>query len=97
MLKEDVDFQFVPIDHENEQAWAVRFLEGPHPETVVRYGNISFDDENDCLNFNFMIESTPDDTLTVDDVSLQEYAAEVLEVVLIDAIEKGSMVTKEPE
>lgn len=97
MLKDGVDFEMVPIDHENDQAWAVRFLEGPHPETVIRYGNIAFDEEKDCLNFNFMIESTPDDTLTVDDVTVQQYAADVLESVLITAIEEGSLVSKEPE
>jgi|SRR6056300_1141929 len=96
MLQENVHYQLVPIDDDkNQQAWAVRFLEGPHPETVIKYGNISLDPESDCLRFNFVIESTPDDTLTVEDLTVQDYAADVLESVLANAAEEGNLATKE--
>ena len=95
-LEENVHYQLVPIEEgKNSQAWAVRFLEGPHPETVIRYGNIALDPKDDCLRFNFEIESTPDNTLTVEDLTVQEYAADVLESVLAQAAIDGSLATKE--
>jgi hypothetical protein len=96
-MKEGIDYEMIPVDEGNEQAWAVRFLKGKFTETVIRYGNIAINPEDDCLNFNFVIDYSPDIDLTVDNVKLQEKVADVLESVLIEAIERGSVVTKDPE
>lgn len=95
-VSEDVHYSLVPVEEShNSQAWSVRLLEGPHPETVVRLGNIAFDPDGDCLNFNFMIESSPDPDLSEDDTELQEFVGEVLEDILEKAIEDGSLETRE--
>lgn len=86
-----------PDGSENQQAWDVRLLEGPHPETVIRYGNIAFDADNDCLKFNFVIQSSPDDSLTEEDEDLQMFAADVLEDILERAADDGSLVYGNPE
>ena len=91
MAKEGVDYELVPCsDGEgNKQAWDVRFIEGDFVETIIRYGNIAF--ENDCLKFNFMIQSSPDGDLIEDNVDLQNFAADVLESILETAAENGSL------
>lgn len=60
MAREGIDYDLVPAADDgegNKQAWDVRFTEGDFVETVIRYGNIAF--ENDCLKFNFVIQSSP--------------------------------------
>jgi hypothetical protein len=95
-VSEDVHYSLIPIEEaHNQQAWAVRLLEGPHPETVIRLGNVAFDPDGDCLKFNFMIESSPDSELTEDDSDLQNFVADVLEDILEKAIEDGSLATRE--
>jgi hypothetical protein len=93
-INEGIHYELVPADDNNTQAWDVRFLEGPFTETVIRFGNIAFDD--DCLKFNFVIQSTPDSTLDVDDVDLQNFAADVLESILEAAAADGSLVYGDP-
>jgi len=94
-INENIHYELIPADDENTQAWDVRFLEGPFVETVIRYGNIAF--EEDCLKFNFMIQSTPDSTLDEDNVDLQNFAADVLESILEGAAADGSLVYGDPE
>lgn len=95
-LSEDVHYTLIPADGaNNEQAWDVRILEGEFVETVIRFGNISFNGKDDCLNFNFSIISTPDSSLTVDDTNFQLYAGEVLESILEKSISDGSLITKD--
>lgn len=96
-MKEGIDYEMIPVDQDNEQSWGIRFLKGKYTETVIRYGNIAVNPEDDCLNFNFMIDYSPDIDLSVDDEKLQEHVGLVLESVLIEAIERGSIVTQEPE
>jgi hypothetical protein len=97
MAKESVDYELVPASDGggNKQAWDVRFIEGDFVETVIRYGNIAF--ENDCLKFNFMIQSSPDGDLTEEDTNLQDFAADVLEDILEAASQDGSLVYGKPE
>ena len=95
-VSEDIHYSLVPVDDShNQQAWAVRLLEGPHPETVIRFGNVAFDPDDDCLKFNFMIESSPNSDLTEDDIELQDFLADVLEDIIEKAIEDGSLATRE--
>jgi len=92
-ISEGVHYELTPSDETNTQSWAVRLLEGPHPETVIKFGNIGFEgeDENAFLKFNFVIESTPNSELTTDDEELQLFVADVLEDILIVAASDGSL------
>jgi hypothetical protein len=95
MLREGADYELIPVDIDNQQGWDIRILSGDYVESVIRFGNISIDGENDCLNFNFSIISSPDSELTVDDTSLQLTAADILEAVLEEGVEEGTVVSKE--
>lgn len=92
--QEGRDYELIPVeDSHNAQAWDVRFLEGPYPETVIRYGAIKFDGVRDCLTFNFFVVQSPEPGLNSEVFELQEYAADVLEDILDNAIAKGQLVT----
>jgi len=89
-VSEDVDYKLIPVDDaENDQAWEIRILRGPFVETVLRYGNVSFDGKNDCLRFNFMITYSPDPDLTTENVELQNFAGEILEDIIERAYNEG--------
>ena len=90
-MKEGLDYELVPVDESSKQAWDVRFITGDYTETVIRYGNIAFDGDDGCLHFNFVIQSTPDGDLDEDNADLQNFAADVLESILENAAEDGSL------
>lgn len=91
-VSEDIDYELIPIDEtDNEQAWDIRILRGDFTETVVRFGNISIDEENACLRFNFIVVSSPDETVDVDRRDLQDHVADILESVLENAMTTGSL------
>lgn len=93
--KENQTYQLVPGE-EGDQHWLVRFLEGPYAETVIQYGSISVNDEEEgTMSFNFFVESSPDSELTSDDVDLQLWAGNVLQEILREAIMDGSAVLQE--
>lgn len=95
-VSEDIDYELTPSeDIENEQAWDVRILRGSFVETIVRFGNISFDDAGGCLRFNFMVISSPDPELTEDNEELQVFVGDILESVLENAIADGQLVENE--
>ena len=71
---EGVHYELIPQGEENAQSWGIRIMEGDYVETVIRFGNISFDAEQDCLKFSYFIISSPIDNLVEDDVDLQLYA-----------------------
>lgn len=94
---EGVDYELTPSGTgEVEQAWDVRVLRGDFVETVLRFGNISFDGDNDCIKFNFVIVSSPSDT-NEDDPDMQEVAGAILETILEEAANAGSLVLGQPE
>ena len=93
---EDIDYELTPSeDVDNEQAWDVRILRGPFTETVVRFGNIRFDDSEGCLRFNFVVIYSPDSDLTEDNEELQIFVGDILESVLENAIADGQLVENE--
>jgi hypothetical protein len=97
-LSEGVDYELVPsLEGENEQSWDVRILKGDFVESVIRFGNIAFDGENGCLNFNFILKSSPVLDLNEDDIALQDQAAEILQSILEDAYASQSLVMGNPE
>lgn len=94
-MSEGIDYELVPANADNEQAWDIRILTGDFVETVIRYGNVSFDGAEKCLKFNFKIISSPDPDLSTKDVPLQEHAADILEDVLERSYANGSLTTAE--
>ena len=80
--KENDTYQLIPAEG-NDQYWCVRILKGHFNETVIRYGQIAFNErEEGVMSFNFFIESTPDSTLSVDNVLLQEVAGDILQKII---------------
>lgn len=93
---EGKDYELIPSDA-HSQAWHVRILEGNYPETVLEYGAISFNEVKDCMTFNFHVVSSPDPDLTSEDEGLQIEAGDILQDIIRQGIEDGSLVTKEKE
>ena len=95
-VSEDIDYELIPCDDVgNEQAWDVRILRGDFIESVIRFGNLKVSEEQGCLNFNFLVVSSPDADVTEDNIELQEYAGVVLESILENAIANDALLTKE--
>ena len=89
------DYELVP-SAEDEQAWNVRILKGDYTETVLRCGTISINEVGQgIMNFNFFVVSSPDPDLTSEDLGLQEYAGDLLQAIIRDGMETGSVVTRE--
>lgn len=85
------DYELIP-DSENNELWNVRVLEGQYAETVLKFGTIGFNKVGkDTMSFNFDVISSPDDDLTVDNIELQEYAGILLEAIIQDGIDTGSV------
>tara|TARA_B100000900_G_C20418773_1_gene650034 strand:+ start:163 stop:465 length:303 start_codon:yes stop_codon:yes gene_type:complete len=85
------DYELIP-DSKNKELWNVRVLEGQYAETVLKFGTISFNKVGkDTMSFNFDIVSSPDPELTVDNIELQEYAGILLEAIIRDGIDSGSV------
>jgi len=98
MMSEGVDYELTPCDQvENDQAWDIRVLRGEFVESVLRFGNISFNEENDCLNFNFLVISSPNSSATEENETLQIFAGDILQSVLEDAIANDALLTKEKD
>tara|TARA_R110000772_G_scaffold80406_2_gene171573 strand:- start:277 stop:549 length:273 start_codon:yes stop_codon:yes gene_type:complete len=78
-LKENEHYQLVPLD---DDSWGVRFNTGLFVETVIKFGLIVPNEENESLSFNFDIVSSPDPELTTENTDLRDFASEVLFVIL---------------
>lgn len=104
--KENATYQLIP-GSDGDQHWLVRLLEGPFNETVIQFGAISLanekgtdvedGDEDAYLNFNFFVESSPDENLTSENVDLQMWAGDVLQEILRDAVENNTAVLTESD
>lgn len=97
MLKENVDYELVPSDE--DEAWSVRILTGDYTETVIQFGAIrlngeDFEDDATQMTFNFQVISTPDDSVTEENVGLQSFAGDILLSVLESAIKNDELVTE---
>jgi hypothetical protein len=88
---ENVDYVLIPSDEkENSHGWDVRILTGDYVETVVRYGVIKWDGDNQRLSYNYDIISSPIEGLEVNDDDFQERAiTPMLACILEVAAEKG--------
>lgn len=88
-LSEGLDYEFVPADGD-DQAWQVRLLTGPFPETVIQYGNLRVDGKEESIHFDFSIVESPDKDLTIDDKQLQDALGSVLFYILEDSLTNGT-------
>ena len=96
--KENSTYQLIPADGD-DQYWCVRILKGVFNETVLRYGQIAFNErEEGVMSFNFFIEASPDSTLTVDNPLLQEVAGDILQKIIEQALtDHTGIVGKHPD
>jgi hypothetical protein len=88
---ENEDYQLIPVDVDNSQAWDIRILSGEFIETVIRFGNISIDGPNDRITFNFTIVFTEDDNLDINNTDLQNTAGLILGDLLDNCAKDGSL------
>ena len=88
-LSEGVDYEFVPAAND-EQAWQVRMLTGPFPETVIMFDKLSVDGKEEQINFNFTIIESPAEDLTVDNIDLQQAVGSVLFYILEDSLSNNT-------
>lgn len=96
--KENEDYELIPlVESEFEDAWGVRLLTGTFTETVLVYGRIAFNEEQDHMTFDFEVQSSPDSELSTENEELQQHAANVLQSVIVRAIEEGTLDLKEKE
>ena len=94
-LVELKDYELIP-DPEDMDLWNVRILEGEFTETVLKFGAISFNEAGKgTMTFNFHVVFSPDDFLTVENTDLQEFAGELLEAIIRDGMDTGSVIMKE--
>ena len=83
-LEENVDFEMVPGEGEN---WDIRILTGEFVETVINFNKIHVSDDEEYLNFNFEIVTSPDPELSSDtNKDLQNYVSMVLSNILENVV-----------
>ena len=93
-MKENVDYEIIP-DRADDQAWNVRVLRGPYTETVLKYGVVRFNEIPKNMSFNFDIVYSPDTELKFSDESLQDFAGEMLEKIMVQGMKDGDVITRE--
>ena len=71
MLEENVDYELVPVDGPNEMGWEIRILTGDFVETIIRYGQLRYHEEDDNIHFDFFVTKSPDPDATENNVDLQ--------------------------
>tara|TARA_Y100001935_G_scaffold31938_1_gene25291 strand:+ start:1941 stop:2273 length:333 start_codon:yes stop_codon:yes gene_type:complete len=99
-VKHEENDTYVLIPNEvNEEFWSVRILKGMFNETVIRYGNIAFNEAAEgVMSFNFFVEYSPDSTVDEDNVLLQEVAGDILQKIIANALDNNEgIVGKKPE
>lgn len=93
---EHIDYQLVPSFEGATQTWDVKVLRAPFDGTVIRFENIALNGETKELNFNFQVVETLDESVAnTDNVELQTFAADVLQDILVAAINDGTLKTEE--
>lgn len=94
-MKEGIDYQLIPVDVDNEQAWDVRILSGEFAEAVIRFGNVQLDGNTGTLKFNFNVVNFLGEDVTPENESLQLTAGDILSDIISNSIEDGSAVLDE--
>jgi len=94
MLSENTDFELIPG---KDESWAVRILKGEFIETSIAYGEIKVDgtDTDPLMSFNFGVIESPDEDLDSSNNALQTLAGDILYSIMLNAIEKDELITRE--
>lgn len=87
MLVEGKDYELVPVVEEGVELWNVRIMEGDYPETVIRFGTLTPDPQNQEIRFTFDVIYTPDESITKEDRGLQEYCIRLLSAIIPTTME----------
>lgn len=80
MLIENQDYELVP---NGEDSWHIRILSGDYVETIIQYGRLTVNE--DTLTFDFEVITSPDLSVTDQDIGLQRIAGEILSSILEEA------------
>lgn len=85
-LQENQDYAIIP-DHQDDQQWNIRVLDGPYTEVVFRFGAVTLDGINDAMRYSIEIVEQPGTPLCEDedllnDRGFQDYCASVLMAVI---------------
>jgi hypothetical protein len=90
---EHIDYKLVPaVSETGEQEWHTMLLRAPFDGNTIRFQNVSYDGESQTLSFNFeVVDGDLDET----NVELQEFATDVLQDILVAAINDGALKTKD--
>jgi len=70
-------------------------MSGDFIETVIAYNAIAFNEVKDCLTYNFIVVSSPDDNAVDTNEELQQKATQILEAIIEAGIEDGTVELKE--
>ena len=84
---ENKDYQLTISDQDDH--WNIRILNGDYVETVFKFGSIAVNEDNESMTFNLDIVSSPDADLTVDDIDFQKYCGNILQSIIINALERA--------
>jgi hypothetical protein len=87
---ENLDYKLVPAIGENgSDLWNVELLRAPWENTTIRYNNVRINGEEGNISYNFDVISTEKVEYTIDNITLQGFASEVLGDILDVAITEG--------
>lgn len=93
---ENVDYQLVPVD-DMPDAWAVRILTGEFVETVIAYNAIAFNEVKDCLTYNFVVVTSPNEQAVIENEDMQKTAGDILGSIIENAAADGSLQFKDKD
>jgi hypothetical protein len=94
-ISEGIHYELIPNEEaEIDQAWNIRILEGDFTETVIQFGAVMYNGEQDCINFNYKLISSPDEDLKEANESLQQFVGAILTDIIENGIAKGTLATQ---
>ena len=88
LLSEEIHYELVPSDND---MWDVRIKED-YPETVIRFGTVSLDGDTQEMRWNMSIVSSPDEDLSTEDLTFQEYCGRILESIMAVSLSEGTAI-----
>jgi|TARA_B110000908_G_C10267965_1_gene466702 hypothetical protein len=88
LLSEEIHYELVPSDND---MWDVRIKEA-YPETVIRFGTVSLDGDTQEMRWNMSIVSSPDEDLSTEDLTFQEYCGRILESIMAVSLSEGTAI-----
>lgn len=78
--KQNIDYELIPGENNH---WKVRILKGDFIETVYHYGDVSFNDGDLMIKFDYTLDYSPDPELQSEDTELQKSVSGILHSILM--------------